>query len=254
MPTEKELEEQKAAEAVAEKEKKEAENDKDEDNDDDFINSLLNDDDDSDDDSDGEEDRSQKNRDAEEARKRRESEAKEKAELEEAKKKEEEESKKQEEEAQKQEEEAKRKAKQQEEEQQKLEETKAANQKKLGAQLVEFKKTHPDVDLGELEKDKNFKRFIDEKLLGKKDFSTLYDEYVDFRSETSGVARDIVEKNYRKLNSGSGSSQKGNSAIPSGLYSLDELRKIAKKVPYMSAEDYQKIEEKYEKSIEFHEK
>ncbi len=243
---EKEAKEKEEAEAKAKETQEDGDDEDDEDDDEDFISSLLNDDDEDDDDDEevkkkaaAEEER-RKNKDAEEARKRREAEAKAKAE-EEAKKK--------------AEEEALAKAKADEEAKKKdLDEDRSAKEKKLGEQLVEFKKKHPNVDLGELDKDKNFKRFIDGKLLGKKDFTGLYEDFVDFKSELGGVTKDIVQKNYQKANSSSGSSGKGGGEVPTGIYSEAEMDKIAQKLPFMSRQEAAKVTEKLEKSIAYYEK
>lgn len=216
--------------------------------DDEFIDSLLDDKDPFDEDETEEEKRKReeeeqrlKNKNAEEARKRREAEAKKKKEEEERKRKEEEE--------------RKRKEKEAEEKKRKLEEERAANQKALGAQLTEFKKKNPDVDLKALDNDKQFKKFIDGKLLGKQTFSEIYDDYVEFRAELSGATPEIVQKNYKKSQSSSGSSgSKGNPDQSGDVYSQEELRKVAEKLPYMSRKEAAKVEDKYYRSIRYYDK
>lgn len=222
-----------------------------EEDDDDFIKALLNEDEDDDGEEDDEkkkadEEQRKKNKDAEEARKRREAEAKAKAEAD-AKAKAQEEAKA------KAEAEAKAKADEEEAKKKNQEESRAANEKKLGAELTQFKEKYPDVDLVELEKDKAFRKFIDGKLLGKKDFTSLYEDFVEVKSDLSGVTKDIIQKNYQKANSSSGSSQRGGGDIPTEIYSEDELARIAKKLPYMSRHEAAKIEAKYEKSIAYYE-
>lgn len=223
--------------------------------DDDFINSLLNPDgDDLDEQLDEEEKKRQeeeqrrKNKDAEEARKRREAEAKAKQEAEEKAKQEEEKKAKEEADLKRQEEE--RKAKEEEDKKKR-----SANESRLGEQLVAFKEKHPDVDLAQLDKDTHFKKYIDGKLLGKKDFNELYDEYVEFRAGVSNTTRDIVEKNYLKSKSGSGTSLTGGGEDGgSDIYSVEELKRLAEKLPYMSPREAAKIEKKYERSMAYHEK
>jgi hypothetical protein len=210
-----------------------------------FFEDLLDDIDDNEDEEENNEDkgdgkkdnRSQKNRDAEEARKRREAEEK---------------AKREEEERKKAEEEAKRKA---EEEKKKAEENASKKTQKLGEQLVDFKKKYPDVDLAELDNDKSFKRYIDGKLLGKKDFTSLYEEYLEMKSELSGVSQDEVRKNYeRKAKSSSGTAIPRGNDNPTEVYSEEELKRITDKLPYMSDKETNKIMEKFEKSVEFYKK
>src|SRR5690606_2755418 len=98
---------------------------------------------------------------------------------------------------------------------------------KLGEQLVDFKKKYPNVDLGELDEDKNFKRFIEGKLLGKKDFTQLYEEYLEVKAELSGKTTEEIKKNYeRKAQSSSGSSIAKEITTPTDVYSEEEFKKL----------------------------
>lgn len=218
----------------------ENQNDDNEMDDDEFIESLLGKDDDELD----EEEKRRKNKDAEEARKRREAKAKEKKEEEERKAKEEAD-KKAKEDAKAKEEEDKAKAK---------EEERADKVNTLGEQLVNFKTKHPDVDIAELDKDKAFKTFIDGKLLGKKDFTQLYEEYIEFRSDISGVGKEDVEKNFRKAQSSSGSSRQGSDNLQGEIYTQEEMKRIADRLPFMSQQEAEKVGEKLDKSIAYYEK
>ena len=207
------------------------------DDDDDFIKALLSDDDDDDDD----EVQRQKNRDAEAARKRREAEAKAKAE-EEAKKKAEEEARV------KAEQEAKLKAE---------EEAKAKDenpQKQLGKQLVDFHEKYPDIDLKQLDNDVAFKKFIDGKILGKKDFTALYEDYLEIKSNISGKAVEEVSRNYNKQKASSGSSKGSSNPDTGSLYSQKELQEIERRLPFMSAKEANAIMSKYTKSVDYHSK
>lgn len=172
-----------------------------------------------------------KNKDAEEARKRREAEAKAKAE-EEARLKAEEEAKKQ------------------------NESKRQKTEKDLGDQLVDFKKKYPDADLATLDKDTHFKRYIDGKLLGKKDFTALYEEYLDMRSSLSGKTAEEIRTNYeRKAQSSSGSSTSAGGTKPNvDVYSEEELRKISERLPFMSRQEAAKIDEKLNRSINYYKK
>jgi len=190
----------------------------------------------------------EKNRNAEAARKRREAVAKAEAEKKakalaekEAKEKAEKDvNKKEEEDA-----EAKKLVKEKEE--------RSARQNALGEQLQTFKGKYPDVDLGKLDNDKNFKRFIDGKVLGKKDFTALYEDFVDFKAEVGSVEKEAILKNHRKSNSSSGSAKGGNET-PAEIYSEEELRKMADKLPFMSRKDAAKVEERINKSIAYYDK
>lgn len=200
-----------------------------------FIDSLLKDleeeDEETPDTSKEDEEERKKNKDAEEARKRRAAEAKAKAD-EEAKAKAEEEAKKQ---------------------TTKPDEDKEENVVKLGKQLAKFKDKYPDVDLSELDKDKNFKKFIDGKLLGKHDFINLYEDYMNMRADIGGVERDVIERNYLKAKSSSGSSN-SRSDVTGDIYSQEELNKLGEKMPYMSRKELAQIETKVNRSIAFYDK
>lgn len=162
-----------------------------------------------------EEEQRRKNKNAEEARKRREREAKEK------------------------------KAQEKSEEQ----------RNELGRQLVDFKKKYPDVDLAALDNDKRFARFIEGKLLGKKDFTQLYEEYVDFVKEIGGTAGiDIQKEHMLKERSSSGSSRSSGGYVSGGsdVYSERDLERIAARIPFMTEKEAMQVLPKFEKSIEFY--
>jgi DNA mismatch repair ATPase MutL len=162
-----------------------------------------------------EEEQRRKNKNAEEARKRREREAKEK------------------------------KAQDKSEEQ----------RNELGRQLVDFKKKYPDVDLAALDNDKRFARFIEGKLLGKKDFTQLYEEYVDFVKEIGGTAGiDIQKEHMLKERSSSGSSRSSGGYVSGGsdVYSERDLERIAARIPFMTEKEAMQVLPKFEKSIEFY--
>src|SRR5690554_1035213 len=177
-----------------------------------------------------------KNKNAEEARKRREAEAKAKKEAEEKARKE-----------------AEEKAKLESE---KKKETRESNEEKLGKQLLEFTKKYPDIDLRELDNDPNFKRFIDGKLLGKKDFIELYEDYTALKKNLSGKSQEEIERDYyKKSRSAVGSLGTGASATDVGdIYSEDELEKLAARLPLMNDAEADKIMAKFQKSIDFYSK
>ena len=163
-----------------------------------------------------EEEQRRKNKNAEEARKRREREAKEK-----------------------------KKAQDKSEEQ----------RNELGRQLVDFKKKYPDIDLAALDNDKRFARFVEGKLLGKKDFTQLYEEYVDFVKEIGGTAGiDIQKEHMLKERSSSGSSRSSGGYVSgdTDVYSERDLEKIAARIPFMTEREVMQVLPKFEKSIEFY--
>lgn len=172
-----------------------------------------------------EEEQRRKNKDAEEARKRREAEEKAKK-AEEAKKDE-------------------------------SDKKEADRTNKLGEQLVQFRKKYPDVELAELDKDKSFKKFIDGKLLGKKDFISLYEDYLEMRSEFSGKTPDEVRKVHRKKEQASSGSSLGSSQQPntvSDVYSEEEIERLSQKIPLMSHQEAERVMEKFDRSIDYYKK
>lgn len=175
--------------------------------------------------------RSQKNKDAEEARKRREAEAKAKKALEQKKAKEKEDAEK----------------------------AKSAKEKQtetLGKQLEDFKKDYPDVDLKALDSDKSFKKFIDGKLLGRKDFKGLYKDYLEFRSELTGKSEDELESDYRvKAQASSGSTTSKQDTGPNeDVYSEQEYNDIVAKLPFMLPEEAEKVLDKLDRSTKYYAK
>lgn len=176
-----------------------------------------------------------KNKNAEEARKRREAEAK-------AAK-----------EAVVQPEEAKKPA---ETVEQPVQETAEPDQKgqqvnRLGEQLVQFKQKYPDVDLAQLDKDNSFKRFIDGKLLGKKDFTALYEDYQEFRNE---MGLTIQQQNNQIKSQASTGSPTSSANTGAEVFSEDELRRISERLPFMNPKEAAKIEQKLRRSIQFYDK
>lgn len=189
-----------------------------------------------------EEEKRKKNKDAEEARKRREAEEKAKKEAEEKAKAEAEEKAKAE---------AEEKARLEAEQKKRSEQT-----QKLGDQLIQFKKAYPDVDLQTLDKDANFKNFIDGKLLGKKDFKTLYEDYLNLTSSISGKTADEIKKIHQiKAGSSTGTSTpQGTPKVSDDVYSREELDRLTRKLPLMSDAEAKKIMAKFDKSVEFYKK
>lgn len=178
-----------------------------------------------------------KNKNAEEARKRREAEAKAKKEAEAAKATQPEEAKKPAETVEKP-----------------ASEESATDQKsqqvnKLGEQLIQFKQKYPDVDLAQLDGDNAFKRFIDGKLLGKKDFTSLYEDYQAFRSE---MGLSVQQQNNQIKSQASTGSPISSANTGGDVFSEDELRRISERLPFMSPREAAKIEQKLKRSIQFY--
>lgn len=216
------------------------------DEDEQFINSLLNVDDEEEEAKKAEEAQRIKNKNAEEARKRREAEAKLAKEetteevVEEEASEEVVEEAKEEEVVAKPVEEVKEKPKEE-------------NVNRLGEQLVQFKNKYPQIDLEQLDNDKAFKRYIDGKLLGNKDFTQLYEDFVEMKAEIQGVESNTIERNYIKAQSSSGTST-STSTTSSDVFSEEEMRKLAQRIPLMNPKDVAKIEEKLSRSIAYYEK
>ena len=194
-----------------------------------------------------EEEERQKNKNAEEARKRREAEAKAKADAD----------AKAEAEA-KAEADAKAKAEAEKKEADEKSKKHEENRAKLGEQLIEFSKKYPDVKLADLDKDKAFKQYIDEKLLGKKSFIQLYEEFVEVKKAISGNKDDKNEQDGGedpRANASSGSATgKGSSSSGVDVYSEEEFDRLVSKIPFMSDNEFKKIEAKFNKSYSYYKK
>lgn len=191
------------------------------------------------------EEQRQKNKNAEEARKRREREAKEKSEP--GKPQPEENSEEKKEEPPKQEEKSPEEPPKQEE---KSERDKKVEE--LGRQLYDFQNKYPDIDIASLDKDVHFKNYLEGKLLGKKNFTELYEEYVSFKTELSGKEKEAIINEYLKNNSSSGSSAK-NTSQTDDVYSEDELNDVASKLSTMNPSDAKKVREKFYRSLKYYE-
>ena len=116
----------------------------------------------------------------------------------------------------------------------------------LGEQLVKFKEKYTDVDLGELDKDKHFKRFISGRV-GKVDFTTLYEEFVEMTGEIGGKKAEEITAKYQKANASSGTSQAGTTETQD-IYSEDEFAKLLKRMPYMNDKELNTIFDKFERT------
>jgi hypothetical protein len=206
--------------------------------DEEFINSLLGTDDEEDEKA--EEALRIKNKNAEEARKRREAEAKAQAEQQQVEDAKVEETPKVEEAKQEQVEEVK-------------EQPKKQDVNRLGEQLVEFKKKYPEIDLQELDNDRTFKRYIDGKLLGSRDFTALYEEFIEFKADLSGVETQAIQRNYIKAQSSSGSST-STSTTTGDIFSEEEMKQLSGRLPLMNPKDLSKVEEKLKRSIAYYDK
>jgi hypothetical protein len=206
--------------------------------DEEFINSLLGTDDEEDEKA--EEAIRIKNKNAEEARKRREAEAKTQAEQQQVEDAKVEETPKVEEAKKEPVEEVK-------------EQPKKQDVNRLGEQLVEFKKKYPEIDLQELDNDRTFKRYIDGKLLGSRDFTALYEEFIEFKADLSGVETQAIQRNYIKAQSSSGSST-STSTTTGDIFSEEEMKQLSGRLPLMNPKDLSKVEEKLKRSIAYYDK
>jgi hypothetical protein len=127
---------------------------------------------------------------------------------------------------------------------------KAEQVNKLGEQLVQFKTKYPDVDLAKLDGDKSFKRFIDGRIMGKKDFTKLYEEYQEFRNEMGLQAQN--QNSQIKAQSSTGSPV-STANVGTDVFSEDELRRVSEKLPFMSPKEAAKVEAKFKRSIDYYE-
>ena len=218
-------------EDVENEDENETSDDEDEDDDTSFLKSLLGEDD--------EEDRSQKNKDAEEARKRREAEAKAKKEAEEKAKKE-----------------AEEKAKREAEEKAKNDNQDNQEQRKLEAQnqVKDLLVKYPNLDLAGLDKNEAFKKFSKNKwVVGGDTITKIYEDFVDLESSITKETKEKVQQRHLK----STPSIKGKSKQTPNTteyFSERELENIAERLPFMSSRDYDKISKKYNDSIKYYNK
>ncbi len=186
-----------------------------------------------------------KKKNAEEAQKRREREAKEKAEKE-AKVKAE----------------AEAKAKAEQETKQKAEEETRAkgesgNQREnqvteLAKQIADFRIKNPEIDIEKLQKDTDFTEYLSGKLLGKKTFTELFESYNNFVKRIGGVSpKEQYSKNADKPSSKS--ANKG-TTLPEDVYTEEEMKRIARKMPFMSRQELEKINDKLNRSLAYYNK
>jgi hypothetical protein len=197
-----------------------------------------------------EEEQRRKNKDAEEARKRREAEAK----AEEEKKKAEEEAKAKQEVEKKEQEKVEAKVDEPAKPEPPKQEPKVERTNRLGEQLVKFKEKYPEVDLSTLDKDANFKRFINGKLLGRQNFIELYDDYIELKSSLSGSNQDDLKKNYtKKAKASSGTSKpSGKAQGVAEVYSKEELERLTARMPLMGDREVKRIQEKFNRSVDYY--
>lgn len=191
-----------------------------------------------------------KKKNAEEAQKRREREAKEKAEKE----------TRELEEKAKAEAEAKAKA-EQEAKQKTEEETRAKSESEkqrenqvteLAKQIADFRIKNPEIDIEKLQKDTNFTEYLSGKLLGKKTFTELFESYNAFVNRIGGVSpKEQYSKNADKPSSKS--ANKG-TTLPEDVYTEEEMERIARKMPFMSRQELEKINEKLNRSMAYYNK
>lgn len=214
----------------------------------DFINSLLNPETETETemtDAEKAEAEALKKKNAEEAQKRREREAKEKAEKE-AKAKAE----------------AEAKAKAEQETKQKAEEetrakSESGNQREnqvteLAKQIADFRIKNPEIDIEKLQKDTDFTEYLSGKLLGKKTFTELFESYNNFVKRIGGVSpKEQYSKNADKPSSKS--ANKG-TTLPEDVYTEEEMERIARKMPFMSRQELEKINEKLNRSMAYYNK
>lgn len=178
-----------------------------------------------------EEEKLRKNKDAEEARKRREKEEKDRKAEEQAK-------------ADKEKAEADKEEKAKE------------NRKRIGEQLIDCRKKYPEIDFEALDKDENFREFINGRLLGKKTFTELYEDYLKLSKNLSGKSDEEIRENFEKKSISSPGSTKGGGGggNPDGIYSEAEYDSLVERLPFMSDAEYKAISAKFQKTDEYFQK
>lgn len=189
-----------------------------------------------------------KKKNAEEAQKRREREAKEKAEKEtrelEEKAKAEAKAKAEQEAKQKTEEETRAKSESEKQRENQVTE--------LAKQIADFRIKNPEIDIEKLQKDTNFTEYLSGKLLGKKTFTELFESYNAFVNRIGGVSpKEQYSKNADKPSSKS--ANKG-TTLPEDVYTEEEMERIARKMPFMSRQELEKINEKLNRSMAYYNK
>lgn len=180
-----------------------------------------------------------KNKNAEEARKRREAEAK----------KVEEEARLEKERLEQ--EELNKKTKEEEESKAKKEEGKSPQE-----QVKDLVSKYPDINLKELDSNEDFQDYLQGKWVsGGKSITEIYENFVVFKSRISKQPKEEVEKQYKKnstpaIKNKSGGGGGGNDDV----FTIEEMEKIAEKMPFMNSKQYAEIESKLERSIKHHKK
>jgi chemotaxis protein histidine kinase CheA len=146
-------------------------------------------------------------------------------------------------------------AKQKEAEEKAKQEKQDDNRQNATKDVRAFREKYPDVDVNELAKDKDFMRLARREW--GPDGSTLievYEYYTDFVSRVSQKAKEDVASAYAKKGTpslrGSGSSSGGIGDI----YSEDDVKRIAKKMPTMTQKEYDAVIDKYLRSVAFYSK
>lgn len=175
-----------------------------------------------------EEEQRRKNKDAEEARKRREEEAKQQKVLEEEKEK-----------------------------KQGGNEESEEKYSTAQEQVKELKTKYPELDLEELDKDSDFQEYLQGKWVkGGKTITKIYEDFVNFKVRLSSKTKEDVESNYRKKSTPNiqNSGSNGGASGVEDVYTREELDNLSQKMPYMSSKEYEKIEKKYERSINYYKK
>jgi chemotaxis protein histidine kinase CheA len=153
--------------------------------------------------------------------------------------------------AKQKEEEAKKKAEEEKAKQEKQDDNRQNATKDVRA----FREKYPDVDVNELAKDKDFMRLARREW--GPDGSTLievYEYYTDFVSRVSGKGKEDVGKTFTKKSTPSPKSGGGASGGKGDIYSEDDVKRIAKKMPTMTPKEYDAVIDKYLRSVAFYSK
>lgn len=135
------------------------------------------------------------------------------------------------------------------------------NEKKVYDQLKDFKDKYPDISLETLDNDKQFKKFISGRMLGKETFIELYEDFITLKGEVSGKTSEEITNDYALKKNASSGSSKGNanasgSGTPSNIYSETEMEDLTEKLPFMQpgTKEYEATMKKFKESIAYYDK
>lgn len=145
------------------------------------------------------------------------------------------------------------------EEKAELEKEKASKKERLqrlaSEDIKAFKEKYPDIDINSFKNDADLYKQIKTRWSPEgESLVEVYESHIDFVSRISQKAKEDVASAYAKKGTpslrGSGSSSGGIGDI----YSQDDVKRIAKKMPTMTQKEYDAVIDKYLRSVAFYSK